>query len=130
MPASALKPTLVLFAAAFTGCSSMSLPDLGRLDGAFQKSQVDLSETPRPRDAPAPILDTRSDSDWDRAARELMALRDQLDLEPEAANAGLEREFDALAGEVRQYQRQDPPGLDRTRPYPVPPVEPFRSRRP
>lgn len=102
---------LVLCSVVVTGCSS--IPDLDFVKfPEFKEEAENLGGYPNVEDAPETPTDVRSDAQWDKDAKQLMAKRDGFgpvpEEEPMETDAEFNRKVDALVAKVEEYKLDDP----------------------
>lgn len=103
-------PIVLVPALMLSACSSIGMPDLSRVAAPFRADADDLS-TPRMSEAPERPAEERTGAEWDTAAAELMAEREELtppsDGDDYDARA-VERRMEALKAEARAWQADEP----------------------
>lgn len=107
----AKKIAFALAAAALPACSSTAIPDFMNL--ADFRAEIDALDDnyPAPEDAPAIPTDTRSDAEWDEAARELQDLSADFQTPPVDApltDEEFDETFERLKEQAQAYKADDP----------------------
>lgn len=110
----ASRTAVIAAAFALSACSTVKMPNVDFLKlPEFKEAAAKLSKGfPSVGNAPSRPNDIRSASDWDRAARAIMAERDAMDVPedgmPAMSDAQVEQDVEALKAQVRRYKLDDP----------------------
>ncbi|NNC37622.1 MAG: hypothetical protein EX271_10045 [Acidimicrobiales bacterium] len=107
-----LFATLVL-SGMVSGCASINMPDLDFIKiPEFKEEAENLGGYPNVEDAPQVPTDIRSDAQWDKDAKQLMAKRDSFgpvpEGEPMESDAEFNKRVDDLVAKVEEYKLDDP----------------------
>lgn len=103
----------LLAALSLSACASIDLPDVSFMeDTQFSEAVTEIDPSfPGSDEVPDIPNDVRSAAQWDRSAREMQALANQIDvpeLDPALTDAEFNREFDAAQQAANAYKEDDP----------------------
>lgn len=96
-----------------SGCTSLKGPDMDFIKfPEFKEEAENIGGYPSVEDAPLTPTDVRSDAQWDKDAKKIMAKRDGFgpipEGEPMETDAKFNRKVDELESKVEEYKLDDP----------------------
>lgn len=105
--------TLVLASLVVSGCASLKVPDFDFIKmPEFREEAENIGGYPDVADAPQAPTDVRSDAQWDKDAKNLLAKRDGFgpvpEGEPTLSDTEFNRKVDELISKVEEYKLDDP----------------------
>ena len=107
------KIAVIAAVISLAGCSTVKLPDLDvlKMSGWFEELR-NVEDYPKAEDTPIVPTDIRSEAAWDKDAKNLLKLREEIKaLENDGiikSDAEIAQELDALKAKVRAYKADDP----------------------
>jgi len=105
-----LAPILLI---SLGGCSTLKIPDMDFIKfPEFREEAENIGDYPKVEDAPEAPSELRSDAEWDKAAKRIIAKRDGKGAAPAPidtnSDAQIKRKINELAAKVEEYKLDDP----------------------
>lgn len=108
------KLLIVLVSAlSLSACSTVKMPNLDFLNSEFKEDARVIDQTvPSVDEVPEVPTDVRSTAEWDKSAKEMMAVRDGFTVpvapEPPVSEQEFDARFEQLKSKAQAYKEDDP----------------------
>ncbi len=103
---------VIALTALLTSCASIKMPDMDFIKFPEFKSEAEnIPDYPKVADAPQKPKGLRSAEQWDKAAKDILAKKDDFpdpDLVDPKSDAEIAREMQRLRAEADAYKKDDP----------------------